>query len=125
MFNAGLYTLTLPYNLTFVSIARLSLKLDLFKFSNFNGGDKSNDLFLSIQVNTNINSMINYFNQTQIKFKVDDRNITSFILSLVDDNGSYINFHNSDSDITFQIDIEYIETLTKNLIFSNFINNSN
>ena len=44
--------------------------------------------------------MINYLNQTQIKFKVDDRNITSFILSLVDDNGSFINFNNSDSYIT-------------------------
>ena len=77
---------------------------------------QSNDLFLSIQVNTNINSMINYLNQTQIKFKVDDRNITNFILSFVDDNGSYINFNNSDSYITFQIDIEYIETLNKNAI---------
>ena len=83
----------------------MNLKSDLFKFYNFNGGDKSNDLFLSIQVNTNINSMINYLNQTQIKFKVDDRNITNFTLTLVDDNGSYINFNNSDSYITFQIDI--------------------
>ena len=49
--------------------------------------------------------MINYLNQTQIKFKVDDRNITNFTLSLVDDNGSFINFNNSDSYITLQIDI--------------------
>lgn len=123
--NAGLYTLTLPFNVNFVSIARVNIKSDLFKFYNFNGGDKSNDLFLSIQVNTNINSMINYLNQTQIKFKVDDRNITNFILSFVDDNGSYINFNNSDSYITFQIDIEYIETLNKNLNFQDLINNSN
>lgn len=122
--NAGIYTLTLPYNVNFVSIARVNLKSDLFKFYNFNGGDKSNDLFLSIQVNTNINSMINYINQTQIKFKVDDRNITSFILSIVDDDGSYINFNNSDSYITFQIDIEYIETLNKNINFTDLINNS-
>ena len=103
----------------------MNLKSDLFKFYNFKGGDKSNDLFLSIQVNTNINSMINYLNQTQIKFKVDDRNITRFILSLVDDNGLFINFNNSDSYITFQIDIEYIETINRNLTFSNLINNSN
>ena len=69
--------------------------------------------------------MINYLNQTQIKFKVDDRNITNFILSFVDDNGSYINFNNSDSYITFQIYIEYIETLNKNLNFQDLINNSN
>jgi hypothetical protein len=125
IFNAGLYTLTLPFNVNFVSIARVNLKSDLFKFYNFNGGDNSNDLFLSIQVNTNINSMINYLNQTQIKFKVDDRNITNFILSFVDDNGSYINFNNSDSYITFQIDIEYVETINRNLTFSNLINNSN
>ena len=123
--NAGLYTLTLPFNVNFVSIARVNIKSDLFKFYNFNGGDKSNDLFLSIQVNTNINSMINYLNQTQIKFKVDDRNITNFILSFVDDNGSYIYFNSSDSYITFQIDIEYIETLNKNLNFQDLINNSN
>ena len=69
--------------------------------------------------------MINYLNQTHIKFKVDDRNITNFILSFVDDNGSYINFNNSDSYITFQIDIEYIETLNKNFNCQDLINNSN
>ena len=68
--------------------------------------------------------MINYLNQTQIKFKVDDRNITNFILSFVDDNGSYINFNNSDSYLTFQIDIEYIETLNKNINFQDLISNS-
>ena len=68
--------------------------------------------------------MINYLDQTQIKFKVDDRSITNFILSFVDDNGSYINFNNSDSYITFQIDIEYIETLNKNINFQDLINNS-
>ena len=65
--------------------------------------------------------MIQYLNQTQIKFKVDDRNITSFIISITDDDGNYINFNNQDTYITLQIDIEYINLIDNSLTFNDLV----
>ena len=87
-------SLTLPYSVNFVPLPRINLKSNFFHFNNFNGIDYSNDLFLSIQNNTNPNSMIHYLNQTGIKFKVEDKNITNFVISITDDDGNYINFNN-------------------------------
>ena len=77
--------------------------------------------FLSIQNNTNPNSMIQYLNQTQIKFRVDDKNITTFIISITDDEGNYIKFNNQDTYLTLQIDIEYIDVINNNLTLSGTI----
>ena len=98
-----------------------SLCFHVFRFNNFNGNDNSNDLFLSIQNNTNPNSMIQYINQTAIKFRVDDKNITTFIISITDDEGNYINFNNQDTNLTLQIDVEYIEVINNNLTFRDLI----
>ena len=119
--NASVYSLTLPYSVNFVPIPRINFKSNFFHFNNFNGVDFSNDLFLSIQNNTNPNSMIHYLNQTQIKFKVEDKNITNFIISITDDEGNYINFNNQDTRISLQIDIEYISSINNNLTFSDLI----
>lgn len=119
--NGSVYSLTLPYSVNFVPLPRLNFKSNFFRFNNFNGNDNSNDLFLSIQNNTNPNSMIHYINQTAIKFKVDDRNITTFIISITDDDGNYINFNNQDIYLTLQIDVEYIDITNNNLTFSDLM----
>ena len=119
--SGSVYTLTLPYSVNFIPLPRLNFKSDFFRFNNFNGGDLSNDLFLSIQNNTNTNSMIQYVNQTAIKFKVDNKNITSFIISIMDDEGNYINFNNQNTYLTLQIDIEYMDTINNSLTFSDFM----
>ena len=62
--------------------------------------------------------MIHYLNQTGIKFKVEDKNITTFIISITDDDGNYINFNNQDTCISLQIDVEYISNINNNLTFS-------
>lgn len=118
---SGVYTILLPFTVNFVPIPRINFKSNFFRFNNFNSNDFSNDLFLSIQNNTNPNSMIQYLNQTQIKFKVDDRNITSFIISITDDDGNYINFNNQDTYITLQIDIEYINLIDNSLTFNDLV----
>ena len=117
----SIYSLTLPFSVNFVPLPRLNFKSNFFRFNNFNSNDFSNDLFLSIQNNTNPNSMIQYLNQTQIKFKIDDKNITTFVISITDDDGNYINFNNQVTYITLQIDIEYIEVFDKTLTFSDLI----
>ena len=68
--------------------------------------------------------MIQYINQTAIKFRVDDKNITTFIISITDDEGNYINFNNQDTYLTLQIDVEYIEVINNNLTFSDLIGGS-
>lgn len=114
-------SLTLPYSVNFVPLPRINLKSNFFHFNNFNGIDYSNDLFLSIQNNTNPNSMIHYINQTGIKFKVEDKNITNFVISITDDDGNYINFNNQDTRISLQIDIEYISNINNSLTFSDLL----
>ena len=119
--NLGIYTLVLPYSVNFVPLPRISFKSNFFHFNNFNGIDNSNDLFLSIQNNTNPNSMIHYVNQTGIRFKVEDKNITTFVISICDDDGQFINFNNQDTRISLQIDIEYISLINNNLTFRDLI----
>jgi hypothetical protein len=116
-----LYTLVLPYSVNFVPLPRINLKSNFFNFNNFNGIDFSNDLFLSIQNNTNPNSMIYYLNQTGIRFKVEDKNITTFVISICDDDGNFINFNNQDTRISLQISIEYISLINNNLTFRDLI----
>ena len=65
--------------------------------------------------------MIHYINQTGIKFRVEDKNITSFIISITDDDGNYINFNNQDTRISLQIDVEYISNINNNLTFSDLL----
>jgi len=117
----SVYNLTLPYSVNFVPLPRINFKSNFFHFNNFNGVDYSNDLFLSIQNDTNPNSMIHYLNQTGIKFRVEDKNITNFIISITDDEGNYINFNNQDTRISFQIDVEYISNINNNLTFSDLL----
>ena len=117
----GVYTLVLPYSVNFVPLPRISFKSNFFHFNNFNGIDNSNDLFLSIQNDTNPNSMIHYVNQTGIRFKIEDKNITTFIISITDDDGNFINFNNQDTRISLQIDIEYISLINNSLTFRDLI----
>jgi hypothetical protein len=119
--NLGVYALTLPYSVNFVPLPRISFKSNFFNFNNFNGIDFSNDLFLSIQNNTNPNSMIHYINQTGIKFRVQDKNITSFVISITDDDGNFINFNNQDTRISLQIDVEYIDVINNSLTFNDLV----
>jgi len=119
--SSVLNSLTLPYSVNFVPLPRINFKSNFFHFNNFNGIDYSNDLFLSIQNNTNPNSMIHYINQTGIKFKVEDKNITNFVISITDDDGNYINFNNQDTRISLQIDIEYISNINNSLTFSDLL----
>ena len=65
--------------------------------------------------------MIHYINQTGIKFRVEDKNITNFIISITDDDGNYINFNNQDTRISLQIDVEYISNINNNLTFSDLL----
>lgn len=116
-------SLVFPYNVNFLPLPRINFKSDFFKFGNFSQSDNSSNIFLSLQNNAPQNSIINYSNQTNSKFLVEDKSITSFIINVVDNQGQLINFNNIDWFLTFQIDVEFLEIKT-NEDFSSFIPNN-
>jgi len=103
-------SLTLPYTVNFLPIPRILLRSRQLTFNNFNQGDNSNDMFLSVQNNGNLGSMIFYNNFSQLRFlyegEINDLGILEIRVS--NDDGDLIDFNNQDFFITFQVDIEFI-----------------
>ena len=104
--------LILTYYDNFLQLPRLNFRKNIFKFNNYNQSDNSSNIFLSLQNNAPQQGMINYINQTMIKFLIEDKSITSFLVTVTDDFGNLINFNNIDWFLTFQIDIEFLEIKT-------------
>lgn len=102
-------TLTLPYVVNFLPLPRINFKSNFLKFNNYNSVDNTSDTFLSLQNSAQQNSVIYYNNQTNSKYLIDDKNITSFVITVTDDLNDLINFNNVDWTMSFQIDIEYLE----------------
>ena len=113
-------TLICPFVVNFLPLPRLNFKTNAFKLHNFNQVDGSSDLFLSLQNNAGQQGMINFSNEENIKFSINDKSITTFVINVTDDSGFYINFNNVDWYLTFKIDIEYIEQL-KNSTFEDIL----
>lgn len=103
-------TIVMPNVCNFIPLQRINFRSTLFNFGCYNSVDGSSDIFLPLQNNAGQNSIINYVNQTQQKFLIQDRNITSFVVNVTDDLGRFINFNGIDWLMTLQIDVEYLET---------------
>ena len=116
-------SLVLPFNVNFLPLPRLNFRSNVLQFGNYNQNDNSSNLFLSLQNNAPQQGMINYINQTQIKILIEDRSVTSFLVTVTDDVGNLINFNNIDWFLTFQIDIDFLE-MPKNNNFSQLVNTS-
>ena len=103
-------SLTLPFVVNFLPLPRINFRSNFLKLNNYSTTDNSSDIFLSLQNNAPQNSVINYVNQTNTKFLIEDKNITSFIIYVTDDFNRLINFNNVDWYMTMEIDTEYLET---------------
>jgi len=103
-------SITFTNVVNFIPLQRINFRSNYFKFGCYSTSDNSNDIFLPLQNNAGQNSIINYVNQTQNKFLIQDRNITSFIINVSDDYGNLINFNGVNWYMTIQIDIDYLET---------------
>jgi hypothetical protein len=77
---------------------------------------------LPLQNNAGQNSIINYVNQSQNKFLIQDRNITAFTIRVTDDQNRAINFNGVDWFMTLQIDMDYLE-IPKASSFSGVLGN--
>ena len=86
--------------------------------------DGTSDLFLSLQNNTGQLNMINYTNQTQTEFLLQDLNITTFNINVMDDNNNLINFNNIDWTMTLLFKIDFIDNSDSNTSFNSILNNN-
>lgn len=111
-------SITFPNVVNFIPLQRINFRSNFFNFGCYSTADGSSDIFLPLQNNAGQNSIINYSNQTQNKFLIQDRTITSFIISVTDDYNRFINFNGINWYMTFQIDIDYLEQ-QRNMTFQN------
>jgi len=102
-------SITMPNVVNFIPLQRINFRSNYFNFGCYSTADGSSDIFLPLQNNAGQNSIINYVNQTQNKFLIQDRNITSFVISVTNDQNQYINFNGVDWFMTIQIDVDYLE----------------
>ena len=114
----------MPYVVNFLPIPRINFKSNYFKFNNYNTSDKSSDLFLLLQNNAGQLNMINHTNQTQTEFLLQDINITTFNINVMDDNNNLINFNNIDWTMTILFKIDFIDNSDSNIIFNSILNNN-
>ena len=99
----------MPNVVNFIPLQRINFRTNFFNFACYNTIDGSQDIFLPLQNNAGQNSIINYVNQTQQKFLIQDRSITAFTITVTDDLNRFINFNGVDWLMTIQIDIDYLE----------------
>jgi hypothetical protein len=78
-------TLAIPNNVNFLPISRLNFRSTAFKLGNFNQTDNSGNMFLSLQNNAPQQGVINYQNSNSIKFLIEEKGITSFLITVTDD----------------------------------------
>jgi hypothetical protein len=102
--------LTMPNVVNFIPLQRLNFRSNYFNFGCYNSVDGSTDIFLPLQNNAGQNSIINYVNQTQHKFLIQDRSITTFLINVTDDKNQLINFNGIPWLMTIEISVDYLET---------------
>lgn len=102
-------TLTFPNVVNFIPLQRINFRSNFFNFGCYNTVDGSSDIFLPLQNNAGQNSVINYVNQTQHKFLIQDRSITTFVITVTNDQNQLVNFNGVPWLMTLQIDIDYLE----------------
>jgi hypothetical protein len=119
-----LNSLTLPFVVNFLPLARINFRSTFFKFNNYSTSDNSTDIFLSLQNNAGPIAPIYYVNQTNIKFIINDLNITVINITVTDDNSNLINFNNVDWYMTFTINVDYKDLNDPNNSFLNILNNN-
>lgn len=106
--------LVFPNCCNFIPLQRINFRTNYFKFANYDLTNGSSDIILPLQNNAGQGAMINYINQTQNRFIIEDRNITTFEIRITDDFNREINFNGIPTTITLQIDVEYVETARTN-----------
>lgn len=114
-------SIVMPNVVNFIPLQRINFRSTYFNFGCYNSIDGSSDIFLPLQNNAGQNSIINYVNQTQHRFLIQDRAITTFIINVSDDYGNLINFNGVDWLMTLEITYDYLEPVITSGGFNNIV----
>lgn len=114
-------SIILPYLVNFLPIPRLSFHSTFLNNNNYSSSDGSADVFLCLQNNVGQLSTINYINQTQTQYLVQEKSISNFIITVTDDFGRLINFNNIDWFMTLILKIEYTDNGITNTNFLDIV----
>ena len=122
--SLAVYTLQMPYVVSFLPTARLNFRTSSMQLENYHANDQSNDCFLSLQNNALNESMILYTNLTQLQHLVTISNLNKLDIRITDDSNDVIDFNNIDWYLTIRIDTHYYQT-DKITNFSNIVKSNN
>lgn len=103
-----------PYLVNFLPLARLNIKSNIINTNNYSSSDGASDIFLTLQNNVGSLSTINYTNQNNIQYLIQEKNISNFNISITDDYNNPINFNNIDWYMTMILKIEYTDNVITN-----------
>jgi hypothetical protein len=101
------YILECPYVVCFLPTARINFRSSLLSLENFQSNDKSSNVFLSLQNNSQQNSMILYNNQSNLKYHIDVNNLSTLDIQVTDDSNRLLDFNNVNWFLCLRVDISY------------------
>lgn len=105
-----------PFLVNFLPLPRLNFHSNFINTNNYSSSDGSSDIFLTLQNYAGSLSTINYTNQNNIQYLVQETNISTFNIFITDDFNNLINFNNIDWYMTLILKIEY----TDNTVITDF-----
>ena len=108
--------ITASFLVNFLPLPRLNFHSNFINTNNYSSSDGSSDIFLTLQNNVGSLSTINYTNQNNIQYLVQETNISTFNIFITDDFNNLINFNNIDWYMTIILKIEY----TDNTVVTDF-----
>jgi len=107
----------------FYQFKKIYLRTNI-SFENFNNYDKSSDVLITVQNNAkDLAGVILYNNDTNLKFLINEKDISNFTLRITDFKNIEIDFNNCDWNISFQVDYIMRNIPLKNSL-SRFIKNN-
>ena len=105
--QAGVYSITSPYVVNCLPTQNIHLRSSNLKVDSYNNYDKSNDVFLSIQNSTLFGQGIYFNNNTNLKYLIDIKNLSTIDIRITDDKYRLLDLNNVNWYLTFEIEYFY------------------
>ena len=105
--QSGVYSITSPYVVNFLPTQKIHLRSSNLKVDSYNNYDKSNDVFLSIQNSTLFGQGIYFNNNTNLKYLIDIKNLSTIDIRITDDKYRLLDLNNVNWYLTFEIEYFY------------------
>jgi hypothetical protein len=105
--QSRVYSITSPYVVNFLPTQKIHLRSSNLKVDSYNNYDKSNDVFLSIQNSTLFGQGIYFNNNTNLKYLIDIKNLSTIDIRITDDKYRLLDLNNVNWYLTFEIEYFY------------------